>query len=174
MNKLTFYFWVTKIFTGRTDFSNHNSAILQFCTLAALQLHWSSNWKSIRRLDSKHTWKRPTCGCAENSTNILILSWYCFIDCVKKINLRLGNEILSFETNARQLNIFQCRASFDVKLSKRFLTILQLSKQYRTKSNKIEQNKTKQFSLNRDKIRVLVLIFIFTGNDVVFRQKWTR
>jgi hypothetical protein len=37
-----------------------------------------------------------------------------------------------------------------------------------------KQNKTKEFSLNCDKLWVQILLFIFTGNAVVFREKWTR
>jgi hypothetical protein len=32
----------------------------------------------------------------------------------------------------------------------------------------------KQFSLSCDRIWVLVLLFIFTGNDIVFRERWSR
>jgi hypothetical protein len=67
MKKLTFYSWVIEIFTGRTDFPNHNSttlllcnsaiqqfcnsAILQFCNSAILQFCNSTSRSSNNQCD---------------------------------------------------------------------------------------------------------------------------
>lgn len=74
----------------------------------------------------------------------------------------LGTKSFHLRWMAHQLCTHECRS-----MSGKIRT-------FETTSWNSTMNRIKYFSLNCDWRRVLVWFFIFTGNDVVYRQRWSR
>jgi hypothetical protein len=84
---------------------------------------------------------------------------HCSINCIETINPKNGNEHLSVKMDAPSTG---CRS------------MLCRSRTFETIAYNPAANNTKYFSLNCDRRRVLISRFIFTGNNVMFRERWSR